>query len=136
MTQSQQLLRQHCETFLRSGQVLVRGLELHEEADAIERLRGFLLDYGEVLRFSPGAWANVVVVLTKPEAQMAGAEQQQRQQQRQPGAGEPKRKKTRGRYDCQAQAGGAQVLTVPHNFRTGELLEHLRTSLPQTNPFQ
>jgi len=138
-----QSLQQSCDAYLRSGRVLVQGLELHEEAAALDRLRAFLLDYGGVLNFSHQAWAAVVVVLAKTPPQADGGGERSTTGRVGGAAGRGRRalqsfrceRRSTGPGEGAAGRGELSVLHVPHLFRAGDMLEFLRTSLPQTNPF-
>jgi hypothetical protein len=121
------LLLQQIEAFLRSGQVLVQNLELEEEAAVMDRLKQFLIDYGDILRFSYAAWAPVVVVLTKLKTTSNGVAGTDT-------GAKSGRRRSRERFNCQVK-DGAYIVSVPYDFRVGDLLEYLRSHLPMTNPF-
>lgn len=121
-TFSSQTLLIQCEGFLRSGHVLVSGLHLEEEQAALDKLKCFLLNYGDALNFSRTSWADVMVVLTKSLESKICAEQS--------------RFGNHGRYNCQAHKSRAlRILSVPHDFREKEFLAFLCRVMPNSNPF-
>lgn len=120
-TFSSQTLLAQCEGFLRSGHVLVSGLVIEEEQAALDKLKCFLLNYGDVLNFSCTSWADVMVVLTKPLESKICAGQS---------------RFGNGRYECKAYEGRPlRILSVPHDFREKEFLAFLCRAMPNTNPF-
>ena len=127
------LLDSHVQSFMRSSQLLVRGLAPEEELAAVQRLRQFLLDYGQVLGFSHAAWGSVVLMLHKPDdaakpkpAGAAGDETKEASHER---------VLARKGFQCDKRSDGYFLVHIPHRFRDGDLLEFLRLSLPMTSPF-
>lgn len=106
------------EIFLMRKRVFVRGLTVVEQIAAVERLRKFLIDFGEVINFSVTTWDNVVIVLCGPPVKKG------------PGyaaAGEVER--VVPRYSSEILQG-TFVLTVPHKFKSAPMLDLMRESLP------
>lgn len=105
---SVQRLQAEVSKFIASGRVLVQGLEVGEELAGIERLKQFLLDYGEVLGFSSAAWGDVVLVLYLPAHTVT---------------------KNNGGIVCETR-DGMVVVKVPVGFKSRALLEAMRVGVP------
>ena len=100
------------ESYVKSGNLLVRGLSPEQEFKAVERLKEFLRDYGMMLNFSLGGWRRVVLVLVE-------------------GGGSSGSSSTSKKVDgyMVSEVKGVYVVEVPIAFKTKILLESLRTGL-------
>ena len=100
------------DAFVGGGGVLVSGgLPLADEADTVQRLRAFLLDYAADINFDRAAWAGVLFVVTTDDAAIR----------------------------CE-QHKGKYALLVPHTtLKRGRgviaLLEAIRVHLPMSRRF-
>jgi len=131
------LLDAHVQSFMRSSQLLVRGLAPEEELAAVQRLRQFLLDYGQVLGFSHATWGSVVLLLHKPDgAKPSGAAGAAAGEgEKDAASAQHEQVLARKGFQCDKRSDGLFLVHIPHRFREGDLLEFLRLKLPMTSPF-
>jgi len=77
------ILQSEVDTYIRSaGRVLLRGVALEQEIEAISHLRSFLLQYGPTLNFCYDNWCMVTMVLEADSATSDGSSSKQQGQKK------------------------------------------------------
>jgi hypothetical protein len=119
----EQWLQAQVHTFVRSGHILLRGVSMDNEKEAIQKISQFLCDHGHAVNFSCAAWKAVIIILTGSEGDSSDKGI----------AGGRKKRNMQTAYTCSlvgtADARHA-ILEFPWDFRSKMLMECLG-DLPQ-----
>jgi hypothetical protein len=121
--------------YIAGGKLLVKGVPLTEEMEAVERTRQFLVDYHQVLNFAPHTWADTVLVLLPKFTKPINAKQQANTSVRALQLEGADNNREGFRYETikVSDKRSVHVVSAPLNFKPKLLLEYMGLHLPAMN---
>ena len=112
-------IAQVADNYLQRGSVFVKGLSAVDEVKALQKLRDFLADYGDILNFTNPIWTRIIIVIYGPRVDIAGGFAQR------PPKPAPRPYKVEMHHN-------RFVVDIPSKFRAQELLSFLHKEIPAT----